>query len=406
MVYDKLPSAQDSSASPTDEDEDHDTEFGDECGDDSSFVSPGQSQIMVRRNRRGKRRVLAESFCASPDAADSEMPATSPEDKPKNTKKLLPSTSRKPIIDDAIFKCPGNTAPLNVNRRVEGIGKVNTGYSRENENMDDIFAVLNDCDDESFMMEINALENTTLAKMDSKSNPTGSKLKAGNNINIEFHKSKCDPNRTEDPKSNVGRSSCGRSVGEYSIISRQERSRIDNLDHVGNKCETILQTSNSFTRTSVKENLTSTSAGSENNSPTIKLPVNKTSYIGATVSKGGVNSKDNCVRKEQTIAKAKFQPQNTRNSMLQSEPRTVSPLFPPLSNINSSNDSLSHTCGSLQRTAGRVFDRSNCDTSKAVSEHTVNATKSSPASTVCLFLIGFFKLDYEPKVGVGREPLV
>ncbi|XP_028398566.1 Fanconi anemia group M protein-like [Dendronephthya gigantea] len=384
MVYDKLPSAHDTSTtstSATDGDEDHDTELEDECGADSSFASPEQSQIVVRRKRFGKRRVLAESFCASPDAVDPERSTTGSEYKPENTKSILANDCRKSISEDAIFKRPGNTAPLNVNRREEGIGNVNAGYLRENENMDDILAVLNDCDDESLMMEMNALENnTTLA--------AGSKLRLESNMNRELNKSKCDPNRTENWKSNIGQSSCRRSAAECSVNSRQERSRIGNLGQTGTeKCETISQASNCSGRTSVKRNLTSTSTCLKNKSETeislAKLPDRKkTPNVGATEPGSRFNSKENNVRRELSTGKTTFQPQNMRNSKVLNQPITVSPLFPPLSYITSSNDSSSRNdSSSLQRTVGQASEQSKCDTSKVVSEHTDSATKSSPAST-------------------------
>ena len=207
LVYDKNPPARNTFTSPTDDDNHYDVSMETEESNEDTMVeerdvadppsvSPEESQIVIRKNLRGKRRVLAESFFNSPEAPDSEHqtklceretkiseqnksvgPTQGVCVKAKDTKNISAIYSKKScsIAADnaifkrpgAIFKCPGNTAPVSGNRRLNGTTEFSNRYARDNENIDDILAVLNDCDDESFMMEMNALPSLASALKDS-----------------------------------------------------------------------------------------------------------------------------------------------------------------------------------------------------------------------------------------------
>ena len=187
-------------------------------------VSPDESQIVVRRQRRGRRRVLADSFATSPEAPSSDSkhhtnisppknslrtdpprgprvavkdadskhpPKLCPDDTifkhppksckddtifkhpPKSCKddtifKHPPKSCKDDTIfkhppkfckDDTIFKHPGNIAPVSMNRGANRTQRVSNGHSND-ENIEDILAALEDSD-ESFMMEISALSNSS-----------------------------------------------------------------------------------------------------------------------------------------------------------------------------------------------------------------------------------------------------
>ena len=188
MVYDKGP-PQNTFTSPADDDshlnvsmeteESNEETTVEELGVADSF-SPQESQIVVRKNRRGKRRVLAESYFTSPEAAESEGETKLSERKTmiskqikgpgpiggkdvKNIESIHSKNSNSLVADDVVFKHPGNTVPVSANRELHGTARDSKGYPQDNGNVDEILAALNDSDDESLIMEINALPSLATA---------------------------------------------------------------------------------------------------------------------------------------------------------------------------------------------------------------------------------------------------
>jgi hypothetical protein len=349
MVYDKGP-PRNTFTSPTTHDDDsrHNVSMETEDSNDETTVEemdvagshdPEESPIIVRKNRPGKRRVLADSCLTSPEAAESEHetklserierpgPARSLCVEGKDTKMGEPN---RPVMDDAIFKRPGNTVSVSVNKELHGTDRDTTGYPGNEENFNDILAALNESDDESLMMELNALPSmaTTVVEDD-----TSLMVEPGTS-NMQ------EPSR-------IGISSGQKNKPNVKPISRGEGFTTSN--------------SNNTFFASKNDNSARCDASS-------KLDCNASN----TISNGSL-------RTSKTAA---------------NQPTNVSPVFPPLATTTSPKDNTSYTHVRPEKTTGQSSssEHTRLDTSKATMEVSVNPTKaSSPALTVCHY---FFLLEH------------
>ena len=448
MVYDKLPPARNNFISPTSDDSHHDVSMETEESDDDTMVegrnvtavSPQESQIVVRRNRRGKRRVLAESYLTSPEAADSEHQAKPSERQtklPEHETKLSEQTKSQGLCvdgrgsenilsihsknstaqDDATFKRPGNTAPVSVNRKLHEIVKGSTGYQGDNENFDDILAALNDSDDESMMMEINTLpsfaafEDSTSGKNSATKNASVTPLKNLSNTsydrNSEVPNFGIKPNLSKSlqlnsnkrqvsgsPHSLLSSSSCDTS-GSKQISSNDRNDQLKNSEYT--KTE-MLKTNNgqcAGKRFMVEPNTGNVQQSKLGLSSGQKCNVNVGPKTNNSDAMFRTNLNPNLNSASSTWKNNNHDPgklYDCKTLTTKAEPRAankatnVSPIFPPLATITSSRDNTSYTHVLPEKTTGQVSssEQTKLDTSKAATETSVNSTgSSSPALTVC-----------------------
>ena len=478
MVYEKHSSTRNPITSPPDDESYYDVSMEmDESHDDTmveeqdtagpSSVSSEDSQIVVRKNRRGTRRVLAESYFASPKAADSvdqmnisdhgtkpsdhkTIPSdrktnlsdhkTKPSDydtnpseyeskpgKPsryissrrslcvevKDIKSLSSDNSRNSggATDDAIFKRPVSTAPVNVNRGLCGIAKDSTGYPGDKEDIDDIFSTLNDSyDDESLMMmETNAII-TTVGKNElniskKKKDCSSSNMKISsdsrkherdtkganaftNNVKsneISKLATKPDLSRNVQLNSNDAHVSGTRHSASNSRSSEsQQKSGNDSNDQFRNsECYKMNAKQCAGIRLTIQSN---TSNGKENSRIGLKCqPSYKMTKSNANphLNSNLTNSKNNIFSTSNDNCKTLGSKVKTNESHFSSGAANmvtnVSPRYPPLSTMMSSKD---NTNIDLEKTAGQV---SSLDTSNVTAISVAPSTSSSPALTVCQY---------------------
>ena len=468
MVYDKGP-PQNTFTSPTDDDshlnvsmeteESNEETMVEELGVAGSY-SPQESQIVVRKNRRGKRRVLAESYFTSPEAAESEHETKLPERKTmiseqikgpgpvegKDIKKfqsIHSKNSSSPVTDEAVFKRPGNTVPVSANWEVHGTARDSTGYPQDNGNFDEILAALNDSDDESLMMEINALPSLATAleqntagndtKNTSQNHSRNSSRKMleysssnSHHVKTNTNSSKFDrtfgnANCTNENKNHVRNNEIS-SLCKKPNLSRSFQLHSNERNFCGTKQSSCISNSNTSegernstndsllrnreyneTESKRKDNERLMVGPSTSNIPQTRIGLNtgqknklvKTSNCGEGV-KTNLNpnlnnisfaSKNNNFARFDDSAKLDCNARTTKaktngsycTSGTGDKSTNVSPVFPPLATITSSRDTTSYTHVRPEKTSGQGSS----------SEHAkMNTSKapsktSSPALTVC-----------------------
>lgn len=459
MVYDKHSSTRNPITSPPDDNSYHDVSMETEESDDDtiveeqdtacpSSVSPEDSQIVVRKNRRGTRRVLAESYFASPNAADSvdqtnlsdhktkpsdhKTKPSEHESKPgkpsrylssrrslcvevKDIKSLSSDNSRNSgaTTDDAIFKRPVNTAPVNVNRGLCRIAKDSTRYPGDKEDIDDMFSTLNDSYDESLMITVlnavittegknelatkNASERTLLNTSKKTKDCSSSNMETDSRKPERDTKSasastnrKPDLSRSVQLNSNDARvSGTGHSASSSRSSESQQKSRNDSNDQFRNsECYKTNAEQCAGTRSMVRPN---TRNGKENSRIELKCQpsynetrTNANPHLNSTLtsSKNSIfsTSNNNC----KTLT-AKVKPNESHSSSGTTNMVTnVSPAYTPLSTMMSSKNS---THVQSEKTAGLVSssDHTKLDISNITAISVAPSTSSSPALTVCQY---------------------
>lgn len=428
MVYDRPPPTQSTFASSTQDDKRHDISLEiEESGDEDRIVedavdprdpqsaSPIESQIVVRRSRRGKRRVLEESF-GSPEATDSvnhpkksehQAKVSECEIRPiwrascveevKSTEKILsiPSNESGNIAtDDAIFKRPGKTAPM---RRPNETTKCLNAYTGESENIDDILEAFNASDDESLLIELSAFEQNTSGKMEETGNTSeacSSRTRAA--ISVDSSKSKRTRRSTENGNSNYKPLSlCKTENLSRSLLLKSNKScfdatTLDSLQQSGNLSTKDTQCGRTrFVRELNKSNVYSKSnielkSEQSLNTGSHMTNVDQNSNITLVNSKSDIcTSFDDC--KNLSYSKSRITNAKTNETAAASrtvnEPKSTSPIFPPLTTTTSSKSNSSYTHAHLEKITDQAYGESGLDTSKAFLDITSKAP--SPALTVC-----------------------
>ena len=413
MVFDGRAAALNTSTSSIKEDSHYETSTeSEESGKETTLeesmadvpsVSPGDSQIVARKNRRGKRRLLADSYFTSPEASDPEHQTKlsddhpkRPEDQPKladQSKCLVTSrglnidisktrgmssihskNSGDTTRDDVIFKRPGHTAP--VSKGLYGNGKSSRGCLGINENSDDILAALNDSDDALFMLEINALPSLT-STLEVKATEHSTEVETSKNTTGVSGLRNCDRNLINRPslsRSLQLNSKKTRDISEERLFSSESDGNGENFgksstvesntSHLQHKSTSKLKCELSFEKTNIE---------SRSNTSVTDAQNNKYAKFGNSENINNYKTSTEQTKANEILCTSKIGKKSNN----------VSPLFPPLSKMISSKDNTPLSCA-VQDKSVSSSEQIESNPSESINKMSVISTeKSSPALTVC-----------------------